>query len=84
VTINLLLDQAEAVWFLLKQTGVQVTWTDVLIKGVSLSLQKFAQLNAAFAVDGVRLHDGINIRVPVSVPDGVPVPAIRGCRGCLL
>ena len=84
VTMELLMDDAEAIRKQLKQSGLAVTWTDLVVKGVSLALQKFPLLNAAFAADGVRLLDEINIGVAVSVPDGVLVPVIRGCQALSL
>ena len=84
VSMDLLMDEAEAVRRQLKQSGVAVTLTGVLVKGVSLALQKFPLLHASFAADGVQLHGEINVGIAVAVPDGVLVPVIHGCQGLSL
>ncbi len=80
VTMDLQMDESEAVRQQLKQSGVAVTVTDLLVKGVSLALQKFPQLNASFAADGVHRHEEVNIGVAVAVTDGVLIPVVRGCQ----
>jgi pyruvate dehydrogenase E2 component (dihydrolipoamide acetyltransferase) len=80
VTMDLLMDEAEAVRRQLKQIGLAVTVNDMVVRGVTLALQKFPQLNASFAADGVHLHGEINIGIAVGVPDGVLVPVVSGCQ----
>ena len=43
-------------------------------------MQKFPQLNASFAADGVHRHEEVNIGVAVAVTDGVLIPVVRGCQ----
>ena len=80
VSMDILMDEAETVRRQLKQNDIQVTLNDVVVKAVSVVLQKFPQLNASFAADGMHLHSEINIGVAVGVPDGVLVPVISGCQ----
>ena len=80
VTMDLVMDQAESVRHQLKEGGVAVTLNDVVVKGVSLALQKFPSLNASFAADGMHLHGDINIGIAIGLPEGVLVPVIRGCQ----
>ena len=84
VTMDLVMDEAEAVRHQLKQSGLAVSLTDLLIKGVALALQKFPQLNATFTPEGAQRHGEINIGVAVAVSDGVLVPVISGCQGLSL
>jgi pyruvate dehydrogenase E2 component (dihydrolipoamide acetyltransferase) len=80
VTMDLMMDEAEAIRHQLKQSGRAVTLNDMIVKGVSLALRKFPQLNASLASDGVHLHGEINIGVAVGMPEGVLLPVISGCQ----
>jgi pyruvate dehydrogenase E2 component (dihydrolipoamide acetyltransferase) len=79
VTMDLFMDEAEEVRRQMKQGGVAVTLTDLVVKGVALSLQKFPLLNASFSGNGLQMHERINIGVAVAVPDGVLIPVINDC-----
>ena len=80
VTMEIVMDEAESLRRQLKSSGMPVTLNDLVVKGVSLSLQKFPYLNASFAANGITLHGDINIGVAVGVADGVLVPVIAGCQ----
>ena len=80
VTMDIVMDEAEAVRRQLKQSGMSVTLNDVVLKGVSLALQKFPQLNASFAAEGIQFHGEINISIAVGMPDGVLMPVLSGCQ----
>ncbi|HBG05814.1 MAG: branched-chain alpha-keto acid dehydrogenase subunit E2 [Geobacteraceae bacterium GWC2_58_44] len=80
VTMDILMDDAEALRRQLKQSGMPVTLNDVVVKGVSRALQAFPQLNASFVAGGIQLHSEINIGIAVGVPDGVLMPVVSGCQ----
>ena len=80
VTMDIVMDEAESVRRQLKQSGMSVTLNDVVIKGVSLALQKFPQLNASFLPRGIQFHSEINISIAVGMPDGVLMPVLPGCQ----
>jgi len=80
VTVEVVMDEAEAVRRQLKGCGVEVTVNDMIVKGASLALRKFPLLNASFADGSLTLHDRVNIGVAVGVPDGVLVPVITDCQ----
>ena len=80
VTMDIVMDEAESVRRQLKQSGMSVTVNDVVIKGVSLALQKFPQLNASFSPRGIQFHSEINISIAVGMPDGVLMPVLAGCQ----
>lgn len=84
VTIDVLMDEAEAVRRQLKAGGIAVTLNDLIVKGMALALAKFQRLNASFAAEGIESHDQINIGVAVGVPEGVLIPVIHGCQGLSL
>jgi pyruvate dehydrogenase E2 component (dihydrolipoamide acetyltransferase) len=80
VTMDIAMDEADSIRRQLKESGHGVTLNDLLVKGVALALQKFAQVNASYADEGMRFHEDINIGVAVGVRDGVLIPVIRGCQ----
>lgn len=80
VTMDIVMDQADALRSQLKQAGIPVTFNDLVVKGVALALQGFPNLNASLAEGGRQLHREINIGVAVGMPDGVLMPVIRGCQ----
>jgi len=84
VTIDVLMDEAEAVRRQLKAGGIAVTLNDLIVKGMALALAKFPRLNASFAAEGIVSHDQMNIGVAVGVPEGVLIPVIPGCQGLSL
>ena len=80
VTMDIVMDDAEAVRRQLKQSGMAVTWNDIVVKGVALALQKYPQLNATFASGGIQYHGEINICIAVGMPDGVLMPVLSGVQ----
>lgn len=80
VTMDIVMDEAESMRRQLKQSGMPVSVNDLIVKAVALALQKFPQMNASYAAEGIRFHDEINISIAVGVPDGVLMPVLSGCR----
>lgn len=84
VSVEVVMDEAEAVRRQLKGTGLAVTLNDLIVKGVSLVLARFPRLNSSFAAEAIKTHSQINIGVAVGVPDGVLVPVIPDCQSLSL
>ncbi len=80
VTMDIVMDDAEAMRRQLKQSGMPVSVNDVIVKAVALALQKFPQMNASYAAEGIQFHDEINVSIAVGVPDGVLMPVLKGCQ----
>lgn len=60
-----------------KQTGLRVSYTDILVKMVAKALERYPLLNASFSEEGIILHEDVNIGVAVALDDGLIVPVIR-------
>jgi len=80
VTVDVLMDQAEALRRQLKDSGVPLTLNDLIVKGVALALVKYPRLNASLAGDTLELHHQVNIGIAVGVPDGVLIPVLPDCQ----
>jgi pyruvate dehydrogenase E2 component (dihydrolipoamide acetyltransferase) len=73
VTMEIVMDQAEAVRRQLRQSGLQVSVNDLVVKAAALALLKFPQLNASYAAEGIRFQSEINISI-------VLMPVLPGCQ----
>jgi len=56
---------------------VKVTYTDLLVKIVSLALKRHSQVNASWYDGNIYLNDNINVGLAVAVEDGLIVPVIH-------
>jgi len=61
----------------LAKSGEKVSLNDLLIKGCASALRRMPRVNASFAGDSLRYHDGVHISVAVALPDGLVTPVIR-------
>lgn len=59
-----------------KQTGLRLSYTEILLKAISACLVKHPNLNARWENEEVVLQDHTNIGLAVSVKDGLLVPVI--------
>ncbi len=57
--------------------SLKLSYTDFIIKAVSVSLLEYKQLNAYFKKDELQLFYSINIGIAVDVGDSLVVPVIR-------
>lgn len=80
VTMDILMDEAEAIRRQLKQGGMRVTVNDVVVKGVALALVQYPQLNARYTPDGISYHGDVSVSVAVGVPEGVLMPVLHRCQ----
>lgn len=60
-----------------KQTGLRVSFTDILVKAVGAALARHPQVNASIDGDEIVQHSEVNIGLAVSVQDGLMVPVIK-------
>lgn len=60
-----------------EKAGVRLTYNDILIKAVAISLARHPGMNASLAEDGIRQHCNINIGMAVALPTGLIVPVIK-------
>ena len=59
---------------------VDISYNDIIIKAVALTLARFPRMNASFVDDGIVIHPNINIGIAVAIADGLILPVIRGCE----
>jgi pyruvate dehydrogenase E2 component (dihydrolipoamide acetyltransferase) len=59
------------------QDGVKVSFNDMVVKAVAMSLRKHPTVNSAWMGDFIRRNDHIHIGVAVAVEDGLLVPVVR-------
>jgi pyruvate dehydrogenase E2 component (dihydrolipoamide acetyltransferase) len=57
--------------------GVKVSFNDMVVKAVAMSLRKHPTVNSAWMGDFIRRNDHIHIGVAVAVEDGLLVPVVR-------
>jgi len=55
----------------------KISFNDIVIKAVALSLRKHPAVNASWLGDVIRYHDHIHIGVAVAVDEGLLVPVVR-------
>lgn len=60
-----------------KEVGHRLTYTDLIIKIVTRTLEDFPIFNSRWTDDGIEVLEDINIGVATSVPDGLIVPVLR-------
>jgi len=60
-----------------EKLGVRLTYTDLIIKAVAVSLTYHPYMNATLTEEGIVLLPEINIGMATAVPNGLLVPVIR-------
>ena len=55
----------------------KISFNDLIIKAVALSLSNHPDVNTSWLGDSIRYNKHINIGVAVAVPDGLVVPVVR-------
>lgn len=78
LTISLDMDNAIAARKTMNsQEGVKVSFNDMVIKAVAMSLKKHPAINSAWLGDVIRRNDHVHIGVAVAVDEGLLVPVVR-------
>ena len=57
--------------------GVKISYNDMVIKAVALSLKQHPNVNSAWMGDFIRRNQHVNIGVAVAVDEGLLVPVVR-------
>jgi len=60
-----------------RQTGVRLSYTEMIIKAVALALRAHPEINVSLQEDRIVLHPHVHVGLAVSVPDGLVVPVIQ-------
>lgn len=60
---------------------VKISFNDLVIRAVALSLKKHPQVNAAWQGDTIRYNDHVHVGVAVAVEDGLLVPVVKFADG---
>lgn len=61
----------------LKESGVKVSITDILVKTVSKALREHRIINSTLTCEGILMLEDINIGMAVALDDGLIVPVIK-------
>ncbi len=78
LTLDIDMDQAIAARNSLNQIeGVKVSFNDMVVKAVALSLRQHPTVNSSWLGDVIRRNQHIHIGVAVAVEDGLLVPVVR-------
>ncbi len=54
-----------------------ITLTHVLVKACGIALRQVPEMNASFDVDGIVVHEHVNVGVAAATDDGLLVPVLR-------
>lgn len=82
LTLDIDMDQAIASRKALNaMDGVKVSFNDMVIKAVAMSLKKHTAVNSSWLGDVIRRNNHVHIGVAVAVEDGLLVPVIRFADG---
>ena len=60
-----------------EQSGVKISFNDMVVKATALALQQNPKVNSSWLGDRIRYNHHINIGVAVAVEDGLLVPVVR-------
>jgi pyruvate dehydrogenase E2 component (dihydrolipoamide acetyltransferase) len=64
--------------------SVRISHTDLLVALVARVLLKHPRLNASWTVEGIRLHDHVNMGIAIAVNDGVVAAVIPNAHAATL
>lgn len=62
------------------ESGTKVSYTDILVKLVSIALMEYPYLNCSIDGDDVIYHDYVDLGVAVGMEDGLVVPVLRNAN----
>ena len=61
-------------------TGMKISYTDILVKAVALTLMKHSNVNATFMGNSMRQYGEAHIAVAVALDEGLVTPVLRNCE----
>ncbi|HEY3315419.1 MAG TPA: 2-oxo acid dehydrogenase subunit E2 [Bacillota bacterium] len=62
---------------LAREGGVKLTYTDLIVRAVALSLRRHPEINVSFDGQNVTTHAEINLGIAVDLGDGLIVPVVH-------
>ncbi len=78
LTIDVDMDNAMAARQSINTLGdTKISFNDIIVKAVAVSLRKHLKVNASWMGDKIRYYNHIHIGVAVAIDDGLIVPVIR-------
>ncbi|MEY3049306.1 MAG: hypothetical protein RL365_1344 [Bacteroidota bacterium] len=78
LTLDIDMDNAMAFRTSVNATdGYKISFNDIVVKAVALSLRKHPTVNSSWMGDVIRRNQHVNIGVAVAVEDGLLVPVVR-------
>lgn len=81
VTVEMDMEPAIAYRMQLNQVSEQkISFTDIIIKAVALTLQNHPNVNASYAGDTMKVYPFVHIGVAVALENGLVTPVIRNCE----
>ena len=78
--LNLEINMDNAISFRVQansKEGVKISFNDMVVKAVALSLKENPNVNSAWMGDFIRRNEHVNVGVAVAVEDGLLVPVVR-------
>lgn len=60
-----------------KETGLRVSYTDILVKMVARALERYPLLNASLLNEEIHFQKSVNIGVAVALEEGLIVPVLK-------
>jgi pyruvate dehydrogenase E2 component (dihydrolipoamide acetyltransferase) len=82
VTMAIDMDAAVAARTKMNETAkVKISFNDLVLKAVALSLKQHPAINSSWLGDKIRVNHHVNIGVAVAVEDGLLVPVVRFADG---
>jgi pyruvate dehydrogenase E2 component (dihydrolipoamide acetyltransferase) len=60
-----------------ESSDVKVAYNDFIIKAVATGLEKYPVMTGQLVGDTIKLADGINVGLAISVPDGLVAPIVK-------
>ncbi|MBP2099807.1 dihydrolipoamide acetyltransferase family protein [Enterococcus rivorum] len=60
-----------------EDTHERLSYTELILKAVTVALQKYPQLNAHALEEGIKQYREVNLGLAVALPDGLIVPVIH-------
>jgi pyruvate dehydrogenase E2 component (dihydrolipoamide acetyltransferase) len=57
----------------------KVTFTDIVVRAVAVTLRAHPGVNASFHGDAIRRHQAVHVGIAVAVEDGLITPVLRDC-----
>jgi pyruvate dehydrogenase E2 component (dihydrolipoamide acetyltransferase) len=62
------------------ETGVRLSYTNLLVKAAALGLKEYPHLNATLDGENIKLWKNVNVGIAVGLEDGLIVPVLRNAN----